>query len=94
MHGCTSSGVLRNVAHHVSVIQEMGDGIQIWYKSQAYAHGSTLPRTHKTVSTLSQEVFAMGQIFFLHIKEGVWEEYHRIQCTHGVIFVLTDRVVP
>ena len=40
-----------------------------------------------------QEVLAMGQIFFLHIKEGVWEEYHRIPCTHGVI-LLTDRGVP
>ena len=28
-----------------------------------------------------QEVLAMGRIFFLCIKEGVWEEYHRIQCT-------------
>ena len=40
-----------------------------------------------------QEVLAMGQTLFLRIKEDVWEEYHRIQCTHGVI-LMTDRIVP
>ena len=58
------------------------------------SHGSVLLQSCGTVNAgPTQEVLAMGQIFFLRVKEGVWEEYHRIQCTHGVI-MLTDRVVP
>jgi hypothetical protein len=54
---------------------------------------ASVPQDGECWSCAAEEVLAMGKIFFLRMKEGVWEEYHYLQCTHGVI-LLTGRVVP